>query len=260
MSKLAEEFLELTVEAKDTEPAKKSTTKKSATKKNQAAESKEKPAKIITKDNPKFLEMGQNLRWLISEGYVVEYSDGKLFAPPPRSPSRERIKNEPPSVAVAGISDKIDKPSKKSEGKALPVDPVPESSETEEIVSSISEADPENAEKIVPIEEPPTEVEPPPETPVEEANSGSTEAPEAIEEDRPVIESEGESLASSPPSKTETETKAEAGSSEPEPNKELNESNVEAEPAEDLPELSSADSELLEKKESDPESTQTNTN
>ena len=30
--------------------------------------------------------MSNDLRWLVMEGYVTEFSDGKLFAPPPMAP------------------------------------------------------------------------------------------------------------------------------------------------------------------------------
>ncbi len=162
VSRLAEVFFDPSVEEK--------ISKKSAIKK-PAVKSKEKPAKLIDKDSPKFLEMGQNLRWLISEGYVVEYANGKLFAPPPRSPSRERNKNETESEAGTGISGKIDKPAKKSKSKPPTADPLPETSEIEDISSSAPVADPEDVEKPVPIEEGPTDIEPRPEPLAEEAES-----------------------------------------------------------------------------------------
>jgi len=31
-------------------------------------------------------KMNNDLRWLVTEGYVTEFSDGKLFAPPPMAP------------------------------------------------------------------------------------------------------------------------------------------------------------------------------
>ncbi len=34
----------------------------------------------------KLRKMGNDLRWLVMEGYVTEFSDGKLFAPPPMAP------------------------------------------------------------------------------------------------------------------------------------------------------------------------------
>src|SRR5690606_29143281 len=34
----------------------------------------------------KLRKMGNDLRWLVMEGYVTEFSDGKLFSPPPMAP------------------------------------------------------------------------------------------------------------------------------------------------------------------------------
>ena len=36
----------------------------------------------------KLRKMNNDLRWLVMEGYVTEFSDGKLFAPPPMAPPR----------------------------------------------------------------------------------------------------------------------------------------------------------------------------
>lgn len=38
----------------------------------------------------KLRKMGNDLRWLVMEGYVTEFSDGKLFSPPPMAPQTSR--------------------------------------------------------------------------------------------------------------------------------------------------------------------------
>ncbi|HEY4249137.1 MAG TPA: hypothetical protein VGM64_20095 [Lacunisphaera sp.] len=38
----------------------------------------------------KLRKMGNDLRWLVMEGYVTEFSDGKLFSPPPMAPQTAR--------------------------------------------------------------------------------------------------------------------------------------------------------------------------
>jgi len=38
----------------------------------------------------KLRKMGNDLRWLVMEGYVTEFSDGKLFAPPPMVPQTSK--------------------------------------------------------------------------------------------------------------------------------------------------------------------------
>jgi hypothetical protein len=38
----------------------------------------------------KLRKMGNDLRWLVMEGYVTEFSEGKLFAPPPMTPQSSK--------------------------------------------------------------------------------------------------------------------------------------------------------------------------
>jgi hypothetical protein len=42
----------------------------------------------------KLRKMNQDLRWLVMEGYVTEFSDGKLFAPPPVTPQTGKKADE----------------------------------------------------------------------------------------------------------------------------------------------------------------------
>jgi hypothetical protein len=42
----------------------------------------------------KLRKMNQDLRWLVMEGYVTEFSDGKLFAPPPMTPQTVKKADE----------------------------------------------------------------------------------------------------------------------------------------------------------------------
>lgn len=44
------------------------------------------PAALTPEQNEKLRKMSNDLRWLVMEGYVTEFSDGKLFAPPPMAP------------------------------------------------------------------------------------------------------------------------------------------------------------------------------
>lgn len=45
------------------------------------------PAAALTPEQTeKLRKMSNDLRWLVMEGYVTEFSDGKLFAPPPMAP------------------------------------------------------------------------------------------------------------------------------------------------------------------------------
>ncbi len=43
-------------------------------------------AALTPEQSDKLRKMSNDLRWLVMEGYVTEFSDGKLFAPPPMAP------------------------------------------------------------------------------------------------------------------------------------------------------------------------------
>jgi hypothetical protein len=44
------------------------------------------PAALAPEQAEQLRKMSNDLRWLVMEGYVTEFSDGKLFAPPPMAP------------------------------------------------------------------------------------------------------------------------------------------------------------------------------
>lgn len=48
------------------------------------------PAALSPEQNEKLRKMSNDLRWLVMEGYVTEFSDGKLFAPPPMAPQQAK--------------------------------------------------------------------------------------------------------------------------------------------------------------------------
>ncbi len=119
-------------------------------------------------DKAKLIELGQNLRWLVTEGYVVEYADGSLNASPPRTPPK-------PKAAVAAVVVQEPKPA-----------PEAQSEITEEV------AEEPTAEAPEPIVEEPQPAETPEESPEpEEAPAEVTEPEAVIEEDQnsPVEES-----------------------------------------------------------------------
>jgi hypothetical protein len=53
------------------------------------------PFAVLPQDQAdKLRKMNQDLRWLVMEGYVTEFSDGKLFAPPPITPQAAKKADE----------------------------------------------------------------------------------------------------------------------------------------------------------------------
>ncbi len=52
------------------------------------------PAPLSPEEQELIKQMRIDLRWLVTEGYVIEYSDGRLFAPPPQAVPSEREEDE----------------------------------------------------------------------------------------------------------------------------------------------------------------------
>lgn len=69
---------------------------------------------LTPEQQQQFRELLINLRWLVTEGYVVEYGDGKLFAPPPlpapkpKAPGETATPAEGEAAAVASEDDLVE--------------------------------------------------------------------------------------------------------------------------------------------------------
>lgn len=61
------------------------------------------PVAISAKDQELLKQMRIDLRWLVTEGYVIEYSNGRLLAPPPQAVPSERDDDEGESHAEAEV-------------------------------------------------------------------------------------------------------------------------------------------------------------
>ena len=106
-------------------------------------------AALAPEQAEKLRKMSNDLRWLVMEGYVTEFSDGKLFAPPPMAPQAAK-------KAEAGDEehDPVDFPD-------APVAPVAESPAP--AVEPAAEGKPVESPVIAPVEPAATEA-PKPET------------------------------------------------------------------------------------------------
>ncbi len=62
---------------------------------------------LSAEDHERFAKMHGDLRWLVSEGYVMEFMDGRLFAPPPMAESRKQeaeiAENDPENFPEAAV-------------------------------------------------------------------------------------------------------------------------------------------------------------
>ena len=115
-------------------------------------------AELSEDEQKKLNQLMLDLRWLITEGYVTEYGDGKLFAPPPMPEPKK--KEEADGAEDAG----------KKKAEASEVMPTKEATAEVKPVVEATEADASNAEAVL-AKEP--EVEKPAELEIAE-----TETPE----------------------------------------------------------------------------------
>jgi len=92
----------------------------------------------------KLRKMGNDLRWLVMEGYVTEFSDGKLFSPPPMAPQAAR-------KAEAGEEehDPVDFPE-----VHIPVAPKPADSAPPQVAADAPVETPAETSAPAPISEP----------------------------------------------------------------------------------------------------------
>jgi hypothetical protein len=105
-------------------------------------------AELSEDEQKKLNQLMLDLRWLITEGYVTEYGDGKLFAPPPMPEPKK--KEEP-----VAKEDKAEAPIPKAEkpvAEAVAVEPAPaepedEGTAAEEVVAEASSTEEPAAEK-----------------------------------------------------------------------------------------------------------------
>lgn len=58
-------------------------------------------AALSPEDDAKLKRLWMDLRWLVTEGYVTEYSDGKLFAPPPMTAQQQKSEDAANAAADA---------------------------------------------------------------------------------------------------------------------------------------------------------------
>ena len=101
-------------------------------------------AALPPEQSEKLRKMSNDLRWLVMEGYVTEFSDGKLFAPPPMAPQAAR-------KAEAGDeeNDPVDFPEAAPVAVAAEADGVP----AESTATTTPESEPAPVAEEVPVVE-----------------------------------------------------------------------------------------------------------
>jgi len=116
------------------------------------------PAVVLTPEQgEKLRKMGNDLRWLVMEGYVTEFSDGKLFAPPPMAPQAAKRAEagdeehdpvdfpEAPTAAPIAATDST---------PVAPAEPTVDAAPAEPAVESTPAAEATPAPEAAPAEEP----------------------------------------------------------------------------------------------------------
>ncbi len=88
---------------------------------------------LTSEEQAKLRQLMLDLRWLITEGYVTEYGDGKLFTPPPMPPVKKaepkpetqpkpEPKPEPEAAHPSTVEEAEDKPEAETEAEDPPTD------------------------------------------------------------------------------------------------------------------------------------------
>ena len=124
---------------------------------------------LSPEDKEKLSTLRRDLRYLVTQGYVIEFSDGRLFAPPAAEKRVEGAKASAKKAAAPRKAEKADAPQK----SAGPSDPAPDPTRTAEPVST-TEPTPAVAAVVAPETTPDSEpssaptADPPPAAPPEE--------------------------------------------------------------------------------------------
>ncbi|MEM7673217.1 MAG: hypothetical protein AAF212_07745 [Verrucomicrobiota bacterium] len=137
----------------------------------------------------------QNLRWLISEGYVTEYSDGKLFAPQPMVAPKPKAKpEEVPTPSEDQAATSLDSATP-SEAVPTPSETLPVSNEsdaTEPVASEVVVSEIEHEAVVPPTEETSEPEVEAPSDPEQEVLAAEATAEAAPSEDASIPESDSE--------------------------------------------------------------------
>lgn len=81
-------------------------------------------------------ELRRDLHWLIAEGYVIQYSNGNLYAPPPQNAPPPEPKGKPENSEKAESTGKSERPRQSEKSESADRSPRPQQSEvadTEEV-------------------------------------------------------------------------------------------------------------------------------
>jgi len=116
-------------------------------------------------ERAKLSRLQGDLRWLVGEGYVTEFIDGRLFAPPPMVEARKKEvegeEHDPENFPETPAEPKAEPAAATTEAPAAPETPAPE-----------APAQPESTAVETPAADPsPAEAPQPPPTPIEETRS-----------------------------------------------------------------------------------------
>lgn len=150
-------------------------------------------AELTIEQKAKIARMQGDLRWLVSEGYVTEFIDGRLFAAPPMVEARKREvdsdehdpENYPDVPPETPTATAVAAATKETEETAAPAEPSTPATEAESApepaaIESVPTPEPQT------VAEPVSAVEPPPEaSAAEESAPAPLPATEPAEDEKP---------------------------------------------------------------------------
>ena len=113
---------------------------------------------LSPEDDAKLKRLWMDLRWLVTEGYVTEYSDGKLFAAPPMTAQQQKSEDTANAAADA-VEDAARAAAEAAAANAEPAAPVAEPVADAEVAAPVeapaqAEAPAPSSESAAPAETP----------------------------------------------------------------------------------------------------------
>ena len=109
-------------------------------------------AELSDEEQHKLNQLMLDLRWLITEGYVTEYGDGRLFAPAPLPESKKKVEPEaikvPETVATGETAEPVEaeqssqESARKVEARAEEVSSTPTETEAQDDTAAVEEEEP----------------------------------------------------------------------------------------------------------------------
>lgn len=122
------------------------------------------PTTLTVEDQSKLGRLNNDLRWLVTEGYVTEFIDGRLFAPPAMTEARkqevEKDEHDPENFPEVPASESAhaaptESPAASADSSSAPAEPAPAESSSSESAPAEPAASDSAAPEMAPVSQEP---------------------------------------------------------------------------------------------------------